>query len=44
MPIGSQTAAMVLHDRIALHPGEAIKVVPDLSKTHLFSSEGMRLN
>ena len=42
--IGTQTAAMVLHDRVALQPGERIKVAPDLSKAHLFSVEGNRLN
>ncbi|RDJ08705.1 ABC transporter ATP-binding protein [Rhizobium grahamii] len=44
MEIGTQTAAMVLHDRVALHPGDRIHVAPNLSKAHLFSVEGKRLN
>ncbi|MDK1491908.1 sn-glycerol-3-phosphate ABC transporter ATP-binding protein UgpC [Sinorhizobium sp. 7-81] len=42
--IGSADANLVLRDRINLEPGQRITVAPDLSKLHLFSADGNRVN
>ncbi|WEX89864.1 sn-glycerol-3-phosphate ABC transporter ATP-binding protein UgpC [Sinorhizobium garamanticum] len=42
--IGSADTSLVLRDRIDLEPGQQIAVAPDLSKLHLFSAHGARVN
>ncbi|THK37793.1 sn-glycerol-3-phosphate ABC transporter ATP-binding protein UgpC [Ensifer sp. MPMI2T] len=42
--IGSADTSLVLRDRIDLEPGQQIAVAPDLSKLHLFSASGTRVN
>jgi multiple sugar transport system ATP-binding protein len=42
--LGSADATLVLRDRIDLEPGQQIAVAPEITKLHLFSDKGMRVN
>jgi multiple sugar transport system ATP-binding protein len=44
MRIGTQQLVGIFRERIALRPGETIRVIPDLAAIHLFDAGGKRVN
>ena len=42
--LGNADVTLLLRERVELHPGQQISIAPDLSKVHLFATDGSRLN
>ena len=42
--VGTQTATIVLHQRVDLKPDQQIHLAPKSEKIHLFSAEGNRID
>jgi multiple sugar transport system ATP-binding protein len=43
--VGETPVSILFHDRVALHPGEKINILPDLQRAHVFDKKtGLRIH